>query len=182
MQSTGHTAMHSSQPVQCCSITVCIVLLLPKIASVGHTGKQSVQPMHQASSITATALGDSKPLAGFRLIAGCPVMVASRAMPAAPPGGLVPGAAAARRPADRAGGCPGGGRGARPDAPVGGGGDAGRAHAGRRCRAGVRSHYRGGHDARWPVTVAPLHGSVPRGTAAGRRRSTWNTAVRRTHR
>ena len=41
MQSTGHTGTHSSQPVQTGSITVCITLLLPRIASVGQTSMVS---------------------------------------------------------------------------------------------------------------------------------------------
>jgi len=87
MQSTGHTGKHSSQPVQTGSITVCMRLLLPTIASVGQTLMHSVQPMHQASSITATVTGPSMPLCGFSGVAGRPVMAARRVMPSVPPGG-----------------------------------------------------------------------------------------------
>ena len=57
MQSTGQTGMHSSQPVQSASITVCMRLAAPTIASTGQALRHSVQPMHQASSITASARG-----------------------------------------------------------------------------------------------------------------------------
>ena len=46
MQSTGQTGTHSSQPVQSSSITVCIRLAAPTIASTGHAFRQSAQPMH----------------------------------------------------------------------------------------------------------------------------------------
>ena len=87
MQSTGQTGMHSSQPVQCGSITVCMRLWMPRMASVGQASRHSVQPMHQASSITAIARGPSTPNCGSSGSDGRPVMAASRAMPSAPPGG-----------------------------------------------------------------------------------------------
>ena len=67
MQSTGHAGTHNSHPVQYDSITVCINLLVPSMASVGQALMQSVQPMHHASSITATVLGPSSPLAAHAI-------------------------------------------------------------------------------------------------------------------
>ena len=87
MQSTGHTGMHSSQPVHQGSITVCISLLAPKIASVGQALMHKVQPMHQASSMMATWRGPSVPCSGFKGSTGWPVRAAKRSMPAWPPGG-----------------------------------------------------------------------------------------------
>ena len=65
MQSTGQTGTHSSQPVQYCSITVCIHLLDPTMASVGHALMHKVQPMHQASSMNTVVRGASTPWALF---------------------------------------------------------------------------------------------------------------------
>jgi len=71
MQSTGHTGRHSSQPVQCGSITVCMRLLLPMMASVGQALMHRVQPMHQSSSMQATTVrGASSPNAGFSGMTG----------------------------------------------------------------------------------------------------------------
>ena len=64
MQSTGQTGRQSSQPVQYGSITVCMSLLLPMMASVGQAAMHRVQPMHQASSMTAT------PLRAFETVGG----------------------------------------------------------------------------------------------------------------
>ena len=58
--------MHSSQPVQYCSITVCIHLLDPTIASVGQALMHKVQPMHQASSMKTVVRGASIPWAVLR--------------------------------------------------------------------------------------------------------------------
>ena len=87
MQSTGQTGTHSSQPVHQRSITVCMRLLVPRIASVGQAAMHKVQPMHQFSSMTATVRGPSWPWAGFNATTACPVSAASRSMPWAPPGG-----------------------------------------------------------------------------------------------
>src|SRR5207237_9568153 len=87
MQSTGHAGTHNSHPVQYGSITVCMHLFVPTIASVGQASMHSVQPMHQASSITATARGAYTPLAGLIGSAERPVRLARRTMPSAPPGG-----------------------------------------------------------------------------------------------
>ena len=62
----GQTGTHSSQPVQYGSMTVCISLLLPRMASVGQASRQSVQPMHQPSSMTATARGPSDAVGGIQ--------------------------------------------------------------------------------------------------------------------
>ena len=59
MQSTGQTGMHSSQPVQSGSITVCMSFGAPTMQSTGQALMHSVQPMHQASSITAIRRGPS---------------------------------------------------------------------------------------------------------------------------
>ena len=87
MQSTGQAGMQSSQPVQCASITVCMRLWMPRIASVGHASRHSVQPMHQASSITASG---ARPFDAERRVDGTPgrpVSADRRATPSAPPGG-----------------------------------------------------------------------------------------------
>ena len=52
MQSTGQAGTQSSQPVQSSSITVCMRLAAPTIASTGQALRQSAQPMHAASSMT----------------------------------------------------------------------------------------------------------------------------------
>jgi len=87
MQSTGQTGMHNSQPVQYGSITVCMRLFRPTMASVGQALMHSVQPMHQFSSITATVTGPSMPKCVSSGDTGWPVMAASRSMPSCPPGG-----------------------------------------------------------------------------------------------
>jgi hypothetical protein len=57
----------------------------------GQAFRHSVQPMHQASSISAKRNGPSLPNAGFSTgfsgRTGSPVRAASRATPSAPPGG-----------------------------------------------------------------------------------------------
>ena len=87
MQSTGQTGMQSSQPVQSASITVCISLALPTMASTGQAAMHSVQPMHQVSSMTATPRSAGRPCAGSSGSTGSPVSCASRATPSSPPGG-----------------------------------------------------------------------------------------------
>jgi hypothetical protein len=87
MQSTGQAAMHSSQPVHCASITVCIAFGPPTMQSTGQAFRHSVQPMHHASSMTASRRGASTPLAGFSAKGARPTIAASRATPSAPPGG-----------------------------------------------------------------------------------------------
>ncbi len=52
---------HSSQPVHSLAMMVCICLAAPMMASTGQACRQSVQPMHSCSSMTATALGFSSP-------------------------------------------------------------------------------------------------------------------------
>ena len=87
MQSTGHTGTQSSQPVHWSSITVCMALDTPTMQSTGQALMHSVQPMHQASSITASRRGPSRPQAGSSGSTGWPLANASRAMPSTPPGG-----------------------------------------------------------------------------------------------
>ena len=87
MQSTGQGGRQRSQPVQSASITVCICFRAPTIASTGQAAMQSVQPMHRASSITATRRGPSTPHAGSSGAYGRPVRAASVRIPASPPGG-----------------------------------------------------------------------------------------------
>jgi len=82
MQSTGHTGTQSSQPVQSASITVCMRLEAPTMQSTGQALMHSVQPMHQASSITASARGPSWPQAGSRGSGGRSVIAARRITPA----------------------------------------------------------------------------------------------------
>src|SRR5256885_9479222 len=77
MQSTGQTGMHSSQPVQWAAITVCMNLLAPRMASVGQALIHRVQPMHHASSITATVRGASVPCSALSGAAGRPVSARS---------------------------------------------------------------------------------------------------------
>ena len=57
MQSTGQGGRHSSQPVHCASMTVCMKRGAPTIASTGQAGRHSAQPMQRSSSITATWRG-----------------------------------------------------------------------------------------------------------------------------
>ena len=87
MQSIGQGGTHRSQPVHCEAMTVCIFVGAPTMQSTGQAWMQSVQPMHNASSITASASGRSTPLAGFSGSAGRCSSAASLAMPGAPPGG-----------------------------------------------------------------------------------------------
>ena len=54
MQSTGQAGTHSSQPVHRASMTTCISLLPPMIASTGQAWMHLVQPMQSASTTTAT--------------------------------------------------------------------------------------------------------------------------------
>jgi hypothetical protein len=81
MQSTGQAGMHSSQPVHCDSITVCITFGAPTMQSTGQALMHSVQPMHQASSITARRSGPSVPRSASSGSAGRPVKAASRITP-----------------------------------------------------------------------------------------------------
>jgi hypothetical protein len=60
---------------------VCMRLLAPRMASVGQASRHSVQPMHQASSMTATVRGPSMPLAGLSGMTGLPVIAARRPTP-----------------------------------------------------------------------------------------------------
>ena len=55
MQSTGQGGMHSSQPVHCSAMTVCMNFDAPTIASTGHAWMHLTQPMHADSSIHATS-------------------------------------------------------------------------------------------------------------------------------
>lgn len=55
MQSTGHGAMQSSQPVHARAITVCINFDAPTIASTGQASMHSVHPIQIDSSTIATA-------------------------------------------------------------------------------------------------------------------------------
>ncbi len=87
MQSIGHGGRHRSQPVHWDSITACIFVGAPTMQSTGQAWMHSVQPMHNASSITAAVSGFSAPFAGFSGSAGRRSSAASSAMPAAPPGG-----------------------------------------------------------------------------------------------
>ena len=54
MQSTGQAGLHSSHPVHCASITVCMCLATPMMQSTGQAWMHRAQPMHAASSITAS--------------------------------------------------------------------------------------------------------------------------------
>ena len=55
MQSTGHAGTHSSQPVHSGSITTCMCLLAPMMASTGQAWMHLVQPMQSASTTAATS-------------------------------------------------------------------------------------------------------------------------------
>jgi CBS domain-containing protein len=87
MQSTGHTGTHNSQPVQCGSMTVCMRLLPPRMASVGQASRHSVQPMHQFSSMTASGARAFDAVGRIQGQGRPPVSAARRATPSAPPGG-----------------------------------------------------------------------------------------------
>ncbi len=65
MQSTGHGAMHRSQPVHSSISTVCMRFGAPTIASTGQAWMHLVQPMQTSSSIKASSGAFSMPLAGF---------------------------------------------------------------------------------------------------------------------
>jgi len=56
MQSTGHGATHSSQPVHSAAMMVCICFAAPAMASTGQAWMHRVQPMQVLSSMKATAL------------------------------------------------------------------------------------------------------------------------------
>ena len=66
MQSTGHGATHKSQPVHSLTMTVCMCLALPRIASTGHAWMHLVQPMQSSSTISATT--GSNTVKGYRLV------------------------------------------------------------------------------------------------------------------
>jgi hypothetical protein len=87
MQSIGQGGRHKSHPVQCEAITECMRFDAPMMASTGHAGIHSVQPMHRLSSITATVNGRSTPLEGFSGSGLRLSKCASASMPTAPPGG-----------------------------------------------------------------------------------------------
>ena len=87
MQSIGQGGTHKSHPVQCEAITECMRFDAPMIASTGHAGIHSVQPMHRLSSMTATVNGRSTPLAGLSGSGARCNSWDSASMPAAPPGG-----------------------------------------------------------------------------------------------
>ena len=56
MQSTGHGAMQSSQPVQSAVMMVCICLRAPMIASTGQGGRHLAQPMQSLRRSAPPAL------------------------------------------------------------------------------------------------------------------------------
>jgi hypothetical protein len=62
-------------------------LAAPTIASTGHASMHSVQPMHAASSMTATRSGPGVPHAGSTGLGARPSKAASEATTASPPGG-----------------------------------------------------------------------------------------------
>lgn len=61
IQSTGQGGIHSSQPVQRLSMTVCISFCAPTIASTGQASIHFAQPMQSFSMITAMRSGSSLP-------------------------------------------------------------------------------------------------------------------------
>ena len=84
MQSIGQGGRHRSHPVQCDAITECMRFDAPMMASTGHAGIHSVQPMHRLSSMTATVNGRSTPLAGLSGSGARCINCASASMPASP--------------------------------------------------------------------------------------------------
>ena len=87
MQSTGHTGRHSSQPVHCAAITVCICLARADDA-VDRAGLDA-----QGAADAPGFVDARQPQRAFAAAVGiqrrdaAPVIAASRSMPSAPPGG-----------------------------------------------------------------------------------------------
>jgi hypothetical protein len=87
MQSTGQGGTQRAHPVQSAASTVCMRFAAPTIASTGQASMHNVQPMHAASSMRATSSAPASPQLGSSAIGGRPVMSASVAISASPPGG-----------------------------------------------------------------------------------------------
>ncbi len=87
MQSTGHGAMHSSQPEHNDGRIACMRLAAPMIASTGHASMHSVHPMQADSSMTATSSGPGVPHAGSTGLGAQSSRAASDTTTASPPGG-----------------------------------------------------------------------------------------------
>ena len=87
MQSTGHGAMHNSQPEHSDGRTECMRFCAPRMASIGQACMHNVQPMQRVSSMTATSSGPGCPHSGLTGFTARPVSPDSAATTASPPGG-----------------------------------------------------------------------------------------------